>query len=315
MGVRYAGTVGAPALDGVSFGIEAGHVVGLLGPNGSGKSTLFRVLATLLPPTSGSARIFGRDVRRDPLSARRSIGVVFQSPALDKELTARENLLYHGRMLGLERAGLRRRADELLDAVDLAGAARTIAKRLSGGMRRRVEIAKALLAAPPLLLMDEPTVGLDPAARRQTWKLLHDLRESGAAGTVLVSTHLMDDLGPDAADCGRVILLNAGKVVADDSPDALTRRAAGEVVTLVPEQIGDLDALSDRVAGMPGVGADDVTRRASSLRVDIADGRSLATALLADPSVTLREVTVGRATMDDVFLRLTGRGLTDGTPA
>ncbi len=305
---RYAGA-DLPALDDVSLAVRSGEVIGLLGPNGSGKSTLFRTLASLLRPTSGTLRIFGHDAVADPAAARRMLGVVFQSPALDRELTAAENLAYHGRLLGLGRGEAKRRAAELLDAVELADKADEVAKRLSGGMRRRLEIARALLDAPPLLLMDEPTVGLDPAARRATWALVRRLREAAPRPpAVLVSTHLMADLDADAAGPDRLVLLDRGRVVADAPPQELRGRSSEEYVTLWPADPADADRLASWVEGK--------LRRSvpppehGRLRIGSASGTSELSTLLGDtPPVALREATVGRATLEDVYLDLTGRPL------
>ena len=297
-------------MDGVSFAAEPGETLALLGPNGSGKTTLFRVLATLLKPTSGFARLHGHDVADDRDAARQLAGIVFQSPALDRELTARENLAYHGRLLGLPKRDALRRADALLDRVGLSGDAGKVAKRLSGGQRRRVEIARALAATPSVLLMDEPTVGLDPAARRDVWQLVRDLRHDAAEPgrppmTLVVSTHLLDDLDPDAADPNRLVLLDRGRVVADDAPDALRNRIGGDVVTLVPERPADADVL----AAFVGEGA---IATGGRVRVEREGGHELVARLLGDRNalpVPLREASVAKPTLRDVFLGLTGRPL------
>ena len=297
------------AVDGVSLRIDPGQVVGLLGPNGSGKTTLFRVLATLLKPTAGHARVFGHDVTTDRDAARRQFAVVFQSPALDKELTPRENLHCHGRLLGLGGSTLRERTAGLLDAVGVADRADEPTKRLSGGQRRRVEIAKGLLAEPPLLMLDEPTVGLDVAARRQVWDLLDRLRQRSARPTtVLVTTHLMDE----AARCDRLALLDRGRIVADDSPNALVDRVGGDVVTLVPERPADAATLAAAVVERLGERPESVSTVGGAVRVERAAGHELVARAMADPAVLgvpLREASVGRPTLEDVFLRLTGRGL------
>ena len=305
---RYAGAATA-ALDGVSLAVRPGEVVGLLGPNGSGKSTLFRVLASLLRPTAGSVRIFGHDAATEPAAARRMLGVVFQSPALDRELTAAENLAYHGRLVGLGRAEAKRRAAEMLEAVGLEDKAGEPAKRLSGGMRRRLEIGRALLDAPPLLLMDEPTVGLDPAARRATWALLRSLRDSvKSPPAVLVSTHLMADLDADAAGPDRLVLLSGGRVVADAPPEELRLRASEDYLTLWPADPADVDALA--AWAETRLRRDVPPPEHGRLRIGSSSGAPELSTLLAEtPPVALREATVGRATLEDVYLDLTGRSL------
>ena len=304
---------GANAVDDVSLRVQPGEVVGLLGPNGSGKSTLFKVLATLLPPTSGTARVFGHDVAHDRDAVRRHLAVIFQQPALDKELTGRENLICHGRLHGLGGQTLRNKAAELIDAVGLADRADEPTKRLSGGMRRRMEIAKGLLSDPPLLLMDEPTTGLDPAARRQVWDLLERLRHRTARPpTVLVTTHLMDEAGL----CERLVLLDGGKVVAEGTPQALVERVGGDVVTLVPERAADAASLADAVSLRFGELRESIQTNGGVVRIERPDGHELVSRVMSDRGslgVPVREAGVGRPTLEDVFLRLTGRGLGDAT--
>ena len=301
---------GKHAVDGVSLRVEPGEVVGLLGPNGSGKSTLFKVLATLLPPTGGIARVFGHDVATDRLAVRRHLALIFQQPALDKELTGRENLLCHGRLHGLGGPTLKDKIANLIDAVGLADRADEPTKRLSGGMRRRMEIAKGLVTDPPLLLMDEPTIGLDPAARRQVWELLDRLRRrSPRPPAVLVTTHLMDEAGL----CERLILLDEGKVVAEGTPQALVDRVGGDVVTLVPERAADAEALAEAVVERFGESRDAVRAAAGAVRIERPAGHELVSRVMADrDGLAVREASVGRPTLEDVFLRLTGRGLGEG---
>ena len=308
--VSYA--KGRRAVDGVSLRIDAGEVVGLLGPNGSGKSTLFKVLATLLPPTDGAARVFGHDVAADRAAVRRHLAVIFQQPALDKELTGRENLICHGKLHGLSGVALKDKTGALIDAVGLADRADEPTKRLSGGMRRRMEIAKGLLTDPPLLLMDEPTTGLDPAARRQVWELLDALRRRlTRPPTVLVTTHLMDEAGL----CERLILLDAGKIVAEGSPQALVERVGGDIVTLVPERAADAEALSRRVIAEFGIDPVSVQKGGGVVQIEQARGHELLSGVMARRTeLAVREASVGRPTLEDVFLRLTGRGLGDDLP-
>ena len=298
--VAYPG--GRLALDGLTLDVPPGATLGLLGPNGSGKSTLFRVLCALLPPTSGTVAVCGLA----PADARASVAAVFQAPALDRELTAAENLDYHARLLGLQRRERRERVARLLDRVGLGDRGRDPAKRLSGGLRRRLDVARALLAPRPVLLLDEPTVGLDPAARREAWRLVADLRREAAIDlgrpvTVLLTTHLLDDL--DAAGCDRVLLLDQGRVVADDAPDALRDLAGGGVVTLEPD--GDPEpvaaALRDRL-GLPATTADGL------VRIEVDDAAAALPRVLS-AGLPVRRATGGRATLEDAYLKLTGRSL------
>ena len=196
------------ALRGVSFAVPPGEIFGLLGPNGGGKTTLFRILSTALVPTSGQARIFGQDVIAQPALVRQQIGIVFQSPSLDKKLTAAENLRHHGHLYGLRGRVLRARTDEMLARVGLSDRAGDRVERLSGGLQRRVELAKGLLPQPRMLLMDEPSTGLDPGARRDLWDYLTQLRDRDGL-TILLTTHLMDE----ADRCDRVAILDRKSVV------------------------------------------------------------------------------------------------------
>jgi ABC-2 type transport system ATP-binding protein len=213
---------GREALRGVDLVVERGTVHGLLGPNGSGKSTLFKLLSTLVPLQAGRALVLGLDVARQAATIRRRIGVVFQSPAVDKKLTVLENLSYGGRLLGLGGGELVRRCDEALAATGLADRRRDFVGELSGGLRRRVEVAKCLLGRPELMLLDEASTGLDPAARRD----LADVLRAQPGLTVLFTTHLMDE----AATADRLTLLDDGKVVAEGEPAALMRGLGGQVL-------------------------------------------------------------------------------------
>ncbi|HYO10632.1 MAG TPA: ATP-binding cassette domain-containing protein, partial [Tepidisphaeraceae bacterium] len=215
------------ALHELTLSVSAGEVVGLLGPNGSGKTTLFRILSTLVPPADGRAAVFGLDLaaRRDEV--RKRIGVVFQNPSLDKQLTAAENLRYHGHLYGLRGADLEARITDLLGRVDLLDRAGERVLGFSGGMRRRVEIAKGLIHRPRLLLLDEPSTGLDPLARADVWRYLDEVRRRDGV-TALLTTHLMDE----ADRCDRVAILNAGKLAALGTPAELKERVGGDVITI-----------------------------------------------------------------------------------
>src|SRR5271156_1146542 len=193
------------ALNGVSFDVRPAELFGLLGPNGSGKTTLFRILSTLMIPGGGRATIMGFDVARDPNGLRRHIGVVFQAQSIDVKLTAAENLWHQGHLYGLRGAALKTRINEMLERVGLADRAREKAETFSGGMQRRLELAKGLLHRPSVLLLDEPTTGLDPGARRDLWQYLQILRDEERV-TVIVTTHLMEE----AERCGRLAILNQG---------------------------------------------------------------------------------------------------------
>ncbi|MCH7702051.1 MAG: ABC transporter ATP-binding protein, partial [Planctomycetes bacterium] len=210
------------ALDAVSLQVAPASVFSLLGPNGSGKSTLFRILATLMAPSSGTARVAGLDVRAQRDQVRRRIGVAFQHPSLDAKLTVFENLRHQGHLYGLSGRALRERIRELLDRFALTDRAGDRTETLSGGLKRRVELAKALLHAPQILILDEPSTGLDPAARASLMDHLHQLRDQDGV-TTLLTTHLMDE----ADRCDRIGVLDEGRLVALDGPAELKRTIGG----------------------------------------------------------------------------------------
>jgi ABC-2 type transport system ATP-binding protein len=289
----YGGRV---ALDGVSLDVARGETFGLLGPNGSGKTTLFRVLSTLIPPQGGRATILGADLASARDRIRADIGVVFQSPALDRQLTARENLACQGALYGLRGAALRRRADELLARVKLLDRADERVDRFSGGMRRRVEIAKGLLHRPKVLILDEPSTGLDPGSRLDLWDLLSDVR-SNEGVSILLTTHLMEE----ADKCDRIALMDAGKVLACDTPAGLKASIGGDVITLTSR---DPDSLARRVREKLGV---ETSRVGDSLRCERPRGHELVPALIEAAPGLVDSVSVGRPSLEDVFVRLTGR--------
>lgn len=279
------------ALAGVSFEVREREIFGLLGPNGGGKSTLFRILATLMTPSGGRALVAGFDVERQPAQVRRQIGVVFQSQSLDRKLTVEENLRSQGHLYGMSGAALRRRIGEVMGRLGLADRRKDLVETLSGGLRRRVEIAKGLLHGPAVLLMDEPSTGLDPGARRELWQYLEELRDQEGI-TVLLTTHLLDE----ADRCARLLLLHQGRVVAAGSPAELKARIGGDVVVL---EAADVTALQARL-GVPS------TIVNGALRVEIGNGhRFIAQVMEAFPGA-VHSVALHKPTLEDVFLDETG---------
>ena len=283
------------ALDDVSFRVGAGEIVGLLGPNGGGKTTLFRVLSTLMAPTAGRASVDGRDTVREAAAVRRAIGVVFQAPSLDRKLTAAENLRHQGRLYGLKGEALRARAAEMLGRVGCADRAGDRVEDLSGGLRRRVELAKGLLHGPRVLLLDEPSTGLDPGGRRDLWTYLRGVRDADGV-TALVTTHLMEE----AERCDRLAILDRGRLVALGTPDALKAEIGGDVVTL---KTRDAEALRDAVKERFGLEAAAVD---GTVRLEHGDGASLVPKLAAAFPDRIDSVAVGKPTLEDVFIRKTG---------
>jgi ABC-2 type transport system ATP-binding protein len=284
------------ALDGVSFTVAQGECFGLLGPNGGGKSTLFRILTTLLTPTGGTARICGCDVRSDRAAARRRIGVVFQSPSLDIHLTARENLRHAGHLYGLSGRDLEQRIAELLGRLGLAEREGDRVKTLSGGQRRRAEIAKGLLHEPALLILDEPSTGLDPVARRELWQVLQEIRQSTGV-TILLTTHFMEE----ADRCDRLAILDQGRLVACGSPAQLKDRVGGDCITI---KCDDPIKLRDRAVRELGV---DATVVDGTVRIETSDGPAVMARLMAAFAAETSAITLGRPTLEDVFVHETGR--------
>jgi len=289
------------ALDGVTFSVSPGELFCLLGPNGGGKTTLFRILATLLPPTSGTAHLFGHDVTAEPASVRASLGVVFQSPSLDKKLRVRENLRHSGHLYGLSGRDLRDRMDSALAALRLEDRAGDMVEDLSGGLQRRVEIAKCLLIRPRLLLLDEPSTGLDPAARIDLWEVVTRLRAEENM-TVLFTTHLLEE----AERASRVGILSAGKLVALDAPRKLREGIGGDVLSLSAR---DPASLAPRIAAHFGVEAEIL---GDAIRIESPDAHGLAARVAAEFRDELLSVTVARPTLEDVFIARTGRRFAAG---
>ena len=288
------------ALSDVSLEVGGREIFGFLGPNGSGKTTLFRILATLIRPQDGTVRVDGLTLPAARADVRRRIGVVFQSPSLDKQLTAEENLRHHGHLYGLRGAELEGRIDEMLTRVGVAQRPRELVGTFSGGMRRRVELAKGLLTRPKVLLLDEPSTGLDPGARIDLWQYLREIRQDSGV-TILVTTHLMDE----AEHCDRLAIMDRGRVAACDTPDALKARIGADVITLSGD---DPDALAAAVRERFGVTAERVD---SVVRIERERGHEFIPPLVEALAGRLRSVSLGKPTLEDVFVHVTGRGFGD----
>ncbi|WP_176063929.1 ABC transporter ATP-binding protein [Anaeromyxobacter diazotrophicus] len=285
----------------VSFEVAPGEILGLLGPNGAGKSTLFSILTGLLLPSGGAIRLDGQEVPPGARALRARLGVVFQAPSLDAKLTALENLTLGGLLFGLGRREARDRARELLSAAGLADRASDQAGKLSGGMRRRLELGRALVHRPAILLMDEPTTGLDAAAFRQTWQAVHALREREGL-TVLLTTHRPDE----AEACDRLAVLARGRVVATGTPEALRARVPGDVVTI---EADDPAALARDIRERLGLEA---RPGPHGVQVERERGHELVPRLVeAFPRGRFRAVALRRPSLADAFLALTGEALED----
>jgi ABC-2 type transport system ATP-binding protein len=292
---RYGDRV---ALSGVSFDVRKGEIFGLLGPNGGGKSTLFRILSTMMAPGEGTAEIAGHDVARDPGAVRRVVGVVFQTQSLDRALTVEENLRAQGHLHGLSGAVLRDRMASAIERLGLGDRRQSLVETLSGGLRRRVEIAKALLHKPQVLLMDEASTGLDPAARRELSNHIESLREHDGV-TILLTTHIL----AEADRCDRLVLLHEGKIVAQGTPGELRSRIGGDVVVL---ETTDAESLAAGVRSRFGVEAN---ARDGQVRVEIANGhRFIAEVVEAFPGA-VEAVGLHKPSLEDVFAHETGASI------
>jgi len=292
---RYGDRV---ALSGVSFDVKKGEIFGLLGPNGGGKSTLFRILSTMMVPTEGRALIAGFDVERNPAEVRRHVGVVFQTHSLDRALTVQENLRAQGHLHGLSGAILGDRMERAMERLGLSDRRKDLVETLSGGLRRRVEIAKALLHRPQVLLMDEASTGLDPAARRDLSKHVESLREEEGV-TILLTTHILEE----ADNCDRLILLHQGKIVAQGSPSQLRSGIGGDVVVL---ETGDTKSLADGIHQRFGLQPSVMN---GHVRVEIQNGHHFIVEVMEAFPGTIESVGLHRPTLEDVFVRETGASI------
>jgi len=284
------------ALNGVSFDVRPAELFGLLGPNGSGKTTLFRILSTLMIPTSGRALVMGFDAAKDPARLRRQIGVVFQAQSIDPKLTAYENLWHQGHLYGLRGASLKKRVGEILTRVGLADRAAERVETFSGGMQRRIELAKGLLHHPGVLLLDEPTTGLDPGARRDLWQYLQILRDEEHV-SVLVTTHLMEE----AERCDRLAIMNEGNLVALGTPAELKSEIGGDVILL--DAALDAVSLAQHIRTRFHV---DTTVLGTQVRIEREGGHRFVPDLVEAFPGEIQAISVSKPALEDVFIHRTG---------
>jgi len=284
------------ALNGVSFDVRPAELFGLLGPNGSGKTTLFRILSTLMITTGGRAIVMGCDAAQDPASLRRQIGVVFQAQSVDPKLTAYENLWHQGHLYGLRGARLKQRVSEILARVGLADRAKERVETFSGGMQRRIELAKGLLHHPGVLLLDEPTTGLDPGARRDLWQYLQILRDEERV-SVLVTTHLMEE----AERCDRLAILNEGNLVALGTPAKLKSEIGGDVILL--DAANDAGLLADHIRSRFRV---ETTVLGKQVRIERESGHRFVPDLVEAFPGEIQAISVSKPALEDVFIHRTG---------
>jgi ABC-2 type transport system ATP-binding protein len=288
------------AVRGVSFTVPRGEVFGFLGPNGAGKSTTIKMLCTLARPTSGAARVSGYDVVTQRDAVRRHIGLVFQDPTLDGYLTATQNLRLHAELYGIDPGVIAARMDQMLEMVDLADRRDQPVMRFSGGMRRRLEIARGLLHSPRVLFLDEPTIGLDPQTRSSIWRYIRALQETEGT-SIFMTTHYMDE----AEFCDRIAIMDRGEIVVLDTPQALKAAVGADRVVLgTDDDDAALDALRDRFGIEASVAE-------GALTFHVESGEAFVPRLFAELDVAITSVAVSRPTLDDVFMRYTGSTIRD----
>ncbi len=291
------------AVDGISFDVEAGERFGLLGPNGAGKTTTMRMLTTLLKPTSGSASVAGYDIAANRDGVRNSIGMVFQEPALDRQLTGRENLDFHGRMYEMKKTLRHERIQEVLNLVELSDRADDLVQTYSGGMQRRLEIARGLMHSPKVLFLDEPTLGLDTQTRRRIWDYIVKLKETRKT-TLVLTTHYMDE-----ADhlCDRVGIIDQGKIVALDTPRYLKNLIGADVVTMETD-CGECDTFRELDF------VKDLVRHGNRIRLMVENGERKIPELMTfanNRGIEIQSVELHKPSLEDVFLRFTGATIRD----
>jgi ABC-2 type transport system ATP-binding protein len=286
------------AVRGIDLSVTRGEIFGFLGPNGAGKSTTISILCTLLRPTGGRAAVAGIDVVRDPGAVRSRIGLVFQDPSLDEQLTAKENLDFHAFLYNVPRELRAQRVAEVLAMVELTDRASSKVMTFSGGMKRRLEIARGILHSPEVLFLDEPTRGLDPQTRRHIWDYLRELRRREGI-TIFMTTHYMDE----AEFCDRIAIIDMGRIVALGTPDELKAGVGGDVITIATADNASAALEISRKFNLSPV-ADNGT-----LRLEVAEGAAFVPRLVRELSMPVTAVTLRRPSLDDVFLKLTGRAI------
>jgi len=292
---------GVTAVKGVSFSVAEGELFGFLGPNGAGKTTTINMLCTLLRPTSGTAVLNGYDVVKESAAVRQSIGLVFQDPSLDERLTARENLEFHAMLYNVKKEYRDKRIDQVLGLVQLKKRENDVVKTFSGGMRRRLEIARGLLHYPKVLFLDEPTLGLDPQTRSHIWTHIRQLEKEEKI-TIFLTTHYMGE----AENCSRVAIIDDGKIIVLDSPENLKKQVGGDVITL---RTADNDRAIEDLRGM-GISAQSDQ---GGLHFEVENGEGFIPSFITNFKVSIEAISLRRPTLEDVFLKLTGKAIREET--
>jgi ABC-2 type transport system ATP-binding protein len=289
------------AVDNISLKVNHGEIFGLLGPNGAGKTTLISMLVTMKKPTSGSAKVNGFEIKNNPNEVRSNIGIVFQDPSLDEELTGYENLEMHAAMYGISKNIRKQRIEEVMKIVELSNRINDTVKTYSGGMRRRLEIARGLLHYPKILFLDEPTIGLDPQTRNHIWEYIKKLKKEQAI-TIILTTHYMDE-----ADllCDRIAIIDHGKIIALDSSNNLKNSLGGDVVTIESNECKKLNALFKKAEWIKGI---DCNENKINIRVSMADKKiQKIIEMISKNKIKIDSVNIHKPTLDDVFLHYTGK--------
>jgi ABC-2 type transport system ATP-binding protein len=285
------------AVDDVTFEVQKGEIFGFLGPNGAGKSTTIGILATLIEPTSGEARINGFNVMEDRNDVRKSIGLVFQDPSLDDRLTAEENLRFHARLYEVPSADYKKRADEVLDLVELKERRNDIVRTYSGGMKRRLEIARGLIHYPAVLFLDEPTLGLDPQTRAHLWEYILKLKREKEM-TIFMTTHYMNE----AEYCDRIAIIDQGKIVTLDSPENLKKKIGGDIIRMKSVEKEKLEKEIKEKYNLAIKEGED-----GFIQIEVASAETFMPRLFNELDSKIESIELRRPTLDDVFLSLTGR--------
>jgi ABC-2 type transport system ATP-binding protein len=289
------------AVDDISFTVKENEIFGFLGPNGAGKTTTINIICTLLPLNSGSVTLCGHDVIKEKNQIRSCIGLVFQDPTLDDRLTAMENLMFHAFLYNVPRNQIKKRIDEVLEMVDLTNRKKDLVRTYSGGMRRRLEIARGLIHYPRVLFLDEPTIGLDPQTRNKIWEYITRLKENVDI-TIFLTTHYMEE----SEICDRIAIIDEGKIIALDTPDKLKKTVGLDIITIVSE---DNDRLIDYLEKKFRVKAE--TTQDGEIKFDVKDSAKFIPAFMRHSPVDIVSISARKSSLNDVFLNLTGKEIRD----